>query len=110
MKDKHAAPGHTSIGALAAEGMLALPRQTKRLIMLAAPPVPIAMAFCATVVPKWSLMTAGAARVVGYRNSLRGSINGIRSQSCRQRGSSLKRSVFFETSELALYLEVTCLR
>src|SRR5437870_5766735 len=77
MKDKHAAPGHTSIGALAAEGMLALPRQTKRLIMLAAPPVPIAMAFCATVVPKWSLMTAAAARVVGYRNSLRGSINGI---------------------------------
>jgi len=45
MKDKHTAPGHTSIGALAAEGMLALPRQTKHLIMLAAPPVPVAMAF-----------------------------------------------------------------
>ena len=45
MKDKHTAPGHTSIGALAAEGTLALPRQTKRLIMLAAPPVPVAMAF-----------------------------------------------------------------
>ena len=95
MMDKHAAGVHRTIGASAAEAIMALPRQTKRLIMLAAPPVAIAMAFCATVVPKWSLMTAGGC---------------IGSQSCRQRGSSLKRSVFFETSEPALYLEVTCLR
>src|SRR6267378_2166820 len=53
MVDKHAAGEHTSIGASAAEAIVALPRQTKRLIMLAADAVAIPIAFWAALVLKF---------------------------------------------------------
>ena len=52
MKDTEAARRHGSFGAAAAEAILALPRQTKRLIMVAADAVAIPFAFWAALVLK----------------------------------------------------------
>jgi FlaA1/EpsC-like NDP-sugar epimerase len=53
MKNTNATGGHTSILASAAEAVVALPRQTKRLIMLIADAVAIPVAFWAALVLKF---------------------------------------------------------
>ena len=53
MKDKYEAGAHTSIGASAAEALLALPRQQKRLIMLLADAVAIPVALWTALILKF---------------------------------------------------------
>src|ERR1700756_1280296 len=66
MVGKDAAGRHTSIGAAAAEAILALPRPTKRSIMLAADAVAIPIAFWAALVLKFDRLDPYLAQTLAY--------------------------------------------
>ena len=66
MKDTEAARRHASFGASAAETILALPRQTKRLIMLGADAVAIPVAFWAALVLKFDRVNPALDRKLDY--------------------------------------------
>src|ERR1700739_911274 len=66
MMDKDAAGRHTSIGASAAEAIVGLPRQTKRLIMLATDAVAIPIAFWAALVLKFDRLDPSLAQNLAY--------------------------------------------
>ena len=66
MKDMDAARKHTSLGASAAEAVLALPRQTKRLIMLAADAVAMPLAFWAALVLKFDRLETAINGLADY--------------------------------------------
>ncbi len=66
MKDMDAARRRTSVGASAAETILALPRQAKRLIMLTADAVAIPIAFWAALVLKFDRLSPSLDRNLDY--------------------------------------------
>lgn len=66
MKDKYEAGGHQSIGASAAEAILALPRQQKRLIMLLADAVAIPLALWAALILKFDRFDPFLERTAAY--------------------------------------------
>src|SRR6202048_5397848 len=66
MKDKHEAGRHTSMGASAAEAILALPRQQKRLIMLLADAVAIPAALWAALILKFDRIDPVLERTAAY--------------------------------------------
>jgi len=67
MKDKHAAAGHgSSMGVSAAEAILALPRQQKRLIMVGADAIAIPLAFWAALVLKFDRLDPILERTAAY--------------------------------------------
>ena len=66
MMDMDAARRHKSFGASAAEGILALPRQTKRLIMLAADAAAIPLALWVALILKFDRIDPALDRKVDY--------------------------------------------
>src|SRR5258708_33772999 len=66
MKDKYEAGGHASMGASAAEAILALPRQQKRLIMLLADAVAIPVALWAALILKFDRIDPVLERTAAY--------------------------------------------
>ena len=66
MKDKYEAAGHPSMGASAAEAILALPRQQKRLIMLLADAVAIPVALWAALILKFDRIDPFLERTAAY--------------------------------------------
>src|ERR1700738_46604 len=66
MKDKHEAGGHASMGASAAEAILALPRQQKRLIMLLADAVAIPVALWSALILKFDRIDPYLERTAAY--------------------------------------------
>ncbi len=66
MKDKYEAGGHGSIGASAAEAILALPRQQKRLIMLLADAVAIPLALWTALILKFDRIDPVLERTAAY--------------------------------------------
>jgi FlaA1/EpsC-like NDP-sugar epimerase len=66
MKDKYEAGGHTSMGASAAEAILALPRQQKRLIMVVADAVAIPVALWAALILKFDRIDPFLERTAAY--------------------------------------------
>ena len=66
MKDKYEAGGHASMGASAAEAILALPRQQKRLIMLLADAVAIPLALWAALILKFDRIDPFLERTAAY--------------------------------------------
>src|SRR5262249_5073851 len=66
MKDKLEAGGHTSIGASAAQAILALPRQQKRLIMLLADAIAIPLSLWAALVLKFDRLDPVLERTAAY--------------------------------------------
>src|SRR3984893_15734113 len=66
MKDKHEAGGHASMGASAAEAILALPRQQKRLIMLLAYALAIPVALWAALILKFDRIDPVLERTAAY--------------------------------------------
>jgi len=66
MKDKYEAVARTSMGASAAEALLALPRQQKRLIMLLADAVAIPVALWSALVLKFDRLDPNLERTAAY--------------------------------------------
>jgi FlaA1/EpsC-like NDP-sugar epimerase len=66
MKDKYEAGGHASMSASAAEAILALPRQQKRLIMLLADAVAIPVALWAALILKFDRIDPFIERTAAY--------------------------------------------
>src|SRR2546423_4959356 len=66
MKDKFEAGGHPSMGASAAEAILALPRQQKRLIMLLADAIAIPAALWAALILKFDRIDPFLERTAAY--------------------------------------------
>jgi FlaA1/EpsC-like NDP-sugar epimerase len=66
MKDKFEAGGHTSMGASAAEAILALPRQQKRLIMVLADAVAIPVALWCALILKFDRIDPFLERTAAY--------------------------------------------
>jgi len=66
MKDRYEAGGHASMGASAAEAILALPRQQKRLIMLLADAVAIPVALWAALILKFDRIDPVLERTAAY--------------------------------------------
>ena len=66
MKDMDAARRHTSLSASAAGAILALPRQTKRLIMLAADAVAMPLAFWVALVLKFDRISPAVSGISDY--------------------------------------------
>ncbi|MGH8140408.1 MAG: polysaccharide biosynthesis protein [Steroidobacteraceae bacterium] len=66
MKDRYGAGAHTSVGVSAAEAILALPRQKKRLIMLVADAIAIPLAFWAALVLKFDRLDPLFERNLAY--------------------------------------------
>ena len=66
MKDMDAARRHTSLSASAAEAIVALPRQTKRLIMLAADAVAMPLAFWVALVLKFDRISPAVNGIGDY--------------------------------------------
>src|ERR1700716_593405 len=66
MKDKFEAVGHASMGASAAEAILALPRQQKRLIMLLADAIAIPVALWVALILKFDRIDPYVERTAAY--------------------------------------------
>src|SRR5215468_3750809 len=66
MRDKHAAPGPSSVSVAATQAILALPRETKRIIMVAADAIAIPTALWAALALKFDRLDPALDRTFAY--------------------------------------------